>query len=201
MHYIPMSMGKCTYHSISNTCEFLCCVILFPDVIILQIPFIIAKLDLDVDVSSRFGRYDWPNFLKSPTPRERTKCSMIFEYNYAQFGDQSDKRKPRVVDVQDMPTELNNVLVEWKESYPLPTLPSENFPVIPFPPPPTWCERPGAHHGHFDWSIPLQPVAESSDMSNLLTSSERLTPPRDRSRNASIRLTTYKFYSMLSTFN
>ena len=54
------------------------------------------------------------------------------------------------------PRRLKLILsIEWKEYYPSPSLPPENFPVIPTPPGPIWCERPVTHRCPPDWSISL----------------------------------------------
>jgi hypothetical protein len=69
----------------------------------LQNSFVIAKVDLEVQVASKLGKYYWAEFLKSPTTRDRQRFSCLFEYNYIELGDQSEKREATlVVRIRDM---------------------------------------------------------------------------------------------------
>lgn len=58
-----------------------------------QKPFLIAKVDLDVDVHSRLGEYRWKEFLVRPLDTEKDLTSQVFEYNYLDYGDPSENRK------------------------------------------------------------------------------------------------------------
>ena len=45
--------------------------------------------------------------------------------------------------------------LEWKESYPVPSLPAGECPIVRFPPGPVWYKRPVSLQCPIDWSIPL----------------------------------------------
>lgn len=120
-----------------------------------QINSVIAKLSLSIDLDSKLGQYNWSDFLQSPTAYEQQKYSQILEYNYAQYGDQSEKREPVIFFIVQNFEVNAGVPIEWKEFYPSPFLPPERFPVIPTPPGPVWCEQLIAHKCPPSWSILL----------------------------------------------
>jgi hypothetical protein len=60
---------------------------------VIQHHFVIAKVDLNVDIEPRLGQYDWIDFLKAATDYERRETSKIFEYHFIKYGDPSDKRE------------------------------------------------------------------------------------------------------------
>lgn len=131
--------------------------------------FVIAKVDYTVSneiLQSKLGEYRWTDFLKSPSSEERGQCTKLFQYNYVEFGDPSDKRKP--FPISNHNSMAIRITVEWIIYH------TESEKVLPkgfrvlydAPFIPAWCSKPSNPEAAL-WCHPLPvpqevPVAGSS---------------------------------------